>query len=76
MSDEMERPKRRTLGDTHLREGDRMRVYFPGGRQPEVLVATGRRNDDDRVVEMRTDDGARTEWVPTWLVAVRIGRKI
>lgn len=75
MSDEIERPKRRRIDQMRLRDGDRLRVYFPGGAQPRVLVATGRRDDESEVHEMRSEDGRTTEWVPGWLVATQLGRR-
>jgi len=65
-------PQRRRIDQIRPREGDRLRVYFPGGREPRVMVATGNREDEAKTHEMRDEDGGTTEWVPGWFVATHL----
>lgn len=71
--------KRRTLDEIGPCKGQRLRVFFPSGKGPQVMVADGesRPSSSDRcTLEFRmtsaTGRGA-AEWVPGWYVAQAAG---
>jgi hypothetical protein len=60
---------RQKLDDLHLQGGQRWVVYFPGGKDPRTLLATGEYDATKKAHLMKDARTNQPEWVPGWLVA-------
>lgn len=67
---------RKRLSLLDVEQGTRFMVYFPGKAQPRVLIATGQHDSSKNAFEMRDENTGHREWVPDWLVAAPLQKKV